>query len=232
MRFAVPLLLWLLLLAPAAAALADWLWRRRLDANAAWAARGLWDRLLPAYAPRRLRLSVATLAVAVLGTSLALASGAARLKASPAKTKIIVLVTDGVNNSGAIDPASAAALCKGLGIKVYTIGVGSAGRVPVPLPVQDPVTGETVTRRYVMNVPVDEPLMRQIAQRTGGHFYRATDRESLQRIFQQIDRLEKTPLQVKRYVRYREAYPPLVWAGLGLLLLPLAAAGLKVTAEP
>jgi len=162
----------------------------------------------------------------------ALASGAARLKASPAKTKIIVLVTDGVNNSGAIDPASAAALCKGLGIKVYTIGVGSAGRVPVPLPVQDPVTGETVTRRYVMNVPVDEPLMRQIAQRTGGHFYRATDRESLQRIFQEIDRLEKTPLQVKRYVRYREAYPPLVWAGLGLLLLPLAAAGLKVTAEP
>jgi Ca-activated chloride channel family protein len=162
----------------------------------------------------------------------ALASGAARLKASPAKTKVIVLVTDGVNNSGAIDPASAAALCKGLGIKVYTIGVGSAGRVPVPLPVQDPVTGQTVTRRYMMNVPVDEPLMRQIAQRTGGQFYRATDRESLQRIFREIDRLEKTPLQVKRYVRYREAYPPLVWAGLGLLLLPLAAAGLKVTAEP
>lgn len=162
----------------------------------------------------------------------ALASAAARLKASPAKTKVIVLVTDGVNNAGAIDPISAAALCQGLGIKVYTIGVGSAGRVQVPLPVQDPVTGRTVTRRYIMNVPVDEPLMRQIAQRTSGQFYRATDRESLQRIFREIDRLEKTPLQVRRYVRYREAFPPLVWAGLGLLLLPLAAAGLEVTAEP
>jgi Ca-activated chloride channel homolog len=162
----------------------------------------------------------------------ALASAAARLKDSAAKTKVIVLVTDGVNNAGAIDPISAAALCKGLGIKVYTIGVGAAGRVPVPIPVQDPVTGQIVTRRYMMNVPVDEDLLRQIAQRTGGQFYRATDREGLRRIFGEIDRLEKTPLQVKRYVRYTEAFPPLVWAGLALLLLPLAAAGLQVTAEP
>jgi Ca-activated chloride channel family protein len=162
----------------------------------------------------------------------ALASAAARLKDSAAKTKIIVLVTDGVNNAGAIDPISAAALVKGLGIKVYSVGVGSGGRVTVPLQAQDPVTGRTVVRRYLMNVPVDEALLRQIAQRTGGQFYKATDREGLQRIFHEIDRLEKTPLQVKRYVRYREVFPPLVWAGLGLLLLPFAAAGLKVTAEP
>jgi Ca-activated chloride channel family protein len=162
----------------------------------------------------------------------ALASAAARLKDGQAKTKVVVLVTDGANNAGAIDPISAAALCKGLGLKVYTIGVGSAGRVPVPLPTQDPVTGRIVTRRYMMNVPVDEDLLRQISQRTGGQFFRATDRAGLQRIFHEIDRLEKTPLQVKRYVRYREAFPPLVWAGLALLLLPLAAAGLQVTAEP
>jgi Ca-activated chloride channel family protein len=162
----------------------------------------------------------------------ALASAAARLRDSAAKTKIVVLVTDGVNNAGAIDPISAAALCKGLGLKVYTVGVGSGGRVTVPLPAPDPVTGRTVIRRYVMNVPVDEPLLRQIAARTGGQFYKATDRTSLQRIFREIDQLEKTPLQVKRYVRYRETFPPLVWAGLGLLLLPFAAAGLKVTAEP
>jgi len=143
-----------------------------------------------------------------------------------------VLVTDGANNAGAIDPVSAAVLCKGLGIKVYTIGVGSAGRVPVPLPVQDPITGQTVIRRFMMNVPVDEELLRQIAGRTGGQFFRATDREGLRRIFRSIDTLEKTPLQVKRYVRYREAFPPLVWAGLALLLLPLATAGLQVTAEP
>jgi Ca-activated chloride channel family protein len=162
----------------------------------------------------------------------ALASSAARLKDSAAKTKVIVLVTDGVNNAGAIDPISAAALCKGLGIKVYTIGVGSAGRVPVPIPQQDPLTGKIVTRHYMMNVPVDEELLRQISQRTGGQFYRATDREGLRRIFQQIDQLEKTPLQVKRYVRYTEAFPPLAWAALAFLLLPLAAAGLQVTAEP
>jgi Ca-activated chloride channel homolog len=162
----------------------------------------------------------------------ALSSAAARLKDSAAKTKIIVLVTDGVNNAGAIDPISAAALCKGLGLKVYTVGVGAGGRVTVPLPSQDPVTGRAVIRRYLMNVPVDEPLLRQIAGRTGGQFFKATDRGSLQRIFREIDQLEKTPLQVKRYVRYRETFPPLVWAGLGLLLLPFAAAGLKVTAEP
>jgi len=162
----------------------------------------------------------------------ALASAAARLKDSPAKTKVIVLVTDGVNNAGAIDPVSAAAVCKGLGIKVYTVGVGSGGRVPVSLASQDPVTGRTVTRRYLMNVPVDEPLLRQIAQRTGGRFFKATDGEALRRIFQEIDKLEKTQFKVKRYVRYREAFPPLVWAGLGLLILPFAAAGLKVTAEP
>jgi Ca-activated chloride channel family protein len=162
----------------------------------------------------------------------ALASAAARLRDSQAKTKIVVLVTDGANNAGAIDPISAAALCKGLGVKVYTVGVGSAGRVPVPMPMQDPVTGQIVTRHYIMNVPVDEALLTQISQRTGAQFYRATDREGLRRIFQEIDRLEKTPLQVKRYVRYREAFPPLVWAGLALLLFPLAAAGLQVTAEP
>jgi len=162
----------------------------------------------------------------------ALASGAARLRDSAAKTKVMVLVTDGANNAGAIDPGSAAALCKGLGIKVYTIGVGALGRVPVPLSMQDPVTGQIVTRKVMMDVPVDEALLHQIAARTGGQFYRATDTQGLQRIFREIDRLEKTPIKVKRYVRYQEAFPPLVWAGLALLLLPLAAAGLEVTAEP
>jgi Ca-activated chloride channel family protein len=162
----------------------------------------------------------------------ALASAAARLKDSPAKTRVVLLVTDGVNTAGEIDPQSAAALAKGLGIKVYTIGVGASGRVPVPMPVVDPVTGQTVMRRMILNVPVDEELLRSIAARTGGRFYRATDSESLRRVFEEIDRLEKTPLQVKRYVRYREAFPALVWAGLSFLLLPLAAAGAGLTAEP
>jgi Ca-activated chloride channel family protein len=162
----------------------------------------------------------------------ALASAAARLKSSEAKTKVIVLVTDGANNAGAIDPLSAAAVCAGLKIKVYTVGVGAGGKVKVPMTSQDPVTGRAMTRYYWMNVPVDEPLLRKIARRTGGQFFKATDHQGLQRVFDEIDRLEKTPLQVKRYVRYREAFAPFAWAGLGLLLLPFAAAGLKVTAEP
>jgi Ca-activated chloride channel family protein len=162
----------------------------------------------------------------------AIANAAARLKGSQAKSKVMLLVTDGANNAGEIDPLSAAALAKGLGIKVYTVGVGSSGRVPVPLNLPNPVTGEREVRRVLMDVPVDEGLLKQIAGRTGGQFYKAGDREALRRIFHEIDRLEKTPLQVKRYVRYREASPPFLWAGLGLLLLPLAAAGMKVTAEP
>lgn len=162
----------------------------------------------------------------------AMANAAARLRGSPAKSRVMLLVTDGVNNAGEIDPLSAAALSRGLGIKIYTIGVGSSGRVPVPFPMVDSLTGQRIVRRVLMDVPVDEALLKQIAGRTGGKFYKATDREGLRRVFQDIDRLEKTPLKVKRYVRYREASPPLLWAGLGLLLLPLAAAGLKVTAEP
>jgi Ca-activated chloride channel family protein len=163
----------------------------------------------------------------------ALANAAARLKDSQAKSKVIVLVTDGINNAGEIDPVSAAAVCQGLGIKVYTVGVGGAeSMVPVPFPMRDPVTGRTYHRRVLMNLPVDEKLLQAIAQRTGGQYFLATDPESLQRIFREIDRLEKTPLQVRRYVRYREAFPPLVWTGLGLLALPFATALLRITAEP
>jgi Ca-activated chloride channel family protein len=162
----------------------------------------------------------------------AIANGAARLRDSQAKSKVMLLVTDGANNAGEIDPLSAAAVAKGLGIKVYTVGVGSSGRVPVPLNLPNPVTGEREVRRVLMDVPVDEVLLKQIAGRTGGQFYKAGDREALRRIFHEIDRLEKTPLKVKRYVRYREASPPFLWAGLGFLLLPLVAAGMKVTAEP
>jgi Ca-activated chloride channel family protein len=162
----------------------------------------------------------------------AIASAAARLKDSEAKSKVIVLVTDGVNNAGEIDPLSAAAVAKGLGIKVYTIGVGTEGRAPVPVPVTNPLTGEREIRRVMMNLQVDEKLLAEIAARTGARFYRATDQSALRDVFADIDRLEKTPLQVKRYVRYREAFMPFAWAALALLLLPLPAALAGWTAEP
>ncbi len=164
----------------------------------------------------------------------ALANAASRLKDSQAKSKVAVLVTDGINNAGEIDPLSAAAVCEGLGIKVYTVGVGgSKGLVNVPMPTPpNPLTGRSEMRYVQMLLPVDETLLRSIAQRTGGRFFLATDPQSLRQIFREIDRLEKTPLQIRRYVRYQEVFPPLVWSALGLLLLPFATTFLRVTAEP
>ncbi len=162
----------------------------------------------------------------------ALASAANRLKGSSAKSKVIVLVTDGVNNAGEIDPRSAAALAEGLGLKVHTVGVGTKGRVAVPMQVRDAWTGRTEIRRVQMDVQVDEPLLEEIAERTGGRFFRASNPKALAGVFAEIDRLEKTPLAVKRYVRYREAFPPFAWAAFALTLLPLAAAALRVTAGP
>lgn len=163
---------------------------------------------------------------------LALANATARLKDSAATSKIIVLVTDGVNNAGAIDPASAAAIAEGLGVKVYTIGVGTAGRVPVPLPVENPLTGRREIRRVLMNVEVDEELLEQIAQRTGGQFFQATNESALRENFKEIDTLEKTPIATKTYVRYEEVFQPLVWTALALLLLPLLTSTLNWTVEP
>ena len=162
----------------------------------------------------------------------ALANGAARLKDSEAKSRVIVLVTDGVNNTGAIDPLSAAAVADGLGLRVYTVGVGTRGRVVIPMHRVNPVTGRREVTRVTMDNQLDEELLEEIARRTGGRYFRATDADSLAQIFAAIDRLERTPMKVKRYVRYEEAFPPLAWASLALLLLPAAAAGLRLTAEP
>jgi Ca-activated chloride channel family protein len=164
---------------------------------------------------------------------LALANAAARLKESPAKSRLVVLVTDGDNNAGQIDPDSAAAICAGLGIKVYTVAVGTqSGPVVIPVPVRDPLSGAVEIRRVSWNVRVDTELLQRIAQRTGGRFFRAHDPATLRDIFASIDRLERTPLQVRRMVRHEDVFQPLAWSALGLLLLPLLAAGMGVTAEP
>lgn len=162
----------------------------------------------------------------------ALANAARRLQASGAKSRVVVLVTDGMNNAGEIDPVSAAALCQGLGLRVYTIGVGRAGPVPVPVQEQDPLTGQVRTRRMLMNVEVDEKLLAEIARRTGGKFFQATDPDALRGVFAEIDRLEKTPLKVKRYVRYQEAFMPFAWGALALLALAPLVALAGWTVEP
>lgn len=185
---------------------------------------------------RMLELITDSLALNTLpdGTAIGvgLAAGAARLQDSTAKSKVIVLLTDGVNNHGEIDPRSAAAVCAGLGIKVYTIGVGTAGRAHVPVTVTDPISGRSEIRRMLMNTEVDKKLLAEIAERTGGRTYLASDRTELRDIFTEIDGLEKTPIAVKRYVRYREAFAPLAWAALALLLMPLPLALVGATVEP
>jgi Ca-activated chloride channel family protein len=124
------------------------------------------------------------------------------------------LLTDGVNNRGLIDPRTAAATAASFGIRVYTIGVGTQGEAPIP-------TGRSATgfRYEVLPVEIDEALLKEIAATTGGRYFRATDSESLARIFRQIDGLEKTPVQVTRYLHYEELTKPLAIAGLLLLLL-------------
>ena len=159
-----------------------------------------------------------------------LATSLTRLRRSQARSKVIVLVTDGANNAGEIDPATAADMAKAMEVRTYTILVGRGGRVPVPVKVQDPFTG-AITRQTVMTeVQIDEALLKRIAERTGGEFFRATDPESLRAIFDRIDKLEKSEIKVAAYRRYRELFPR-VLAAAGLLLAAGAlcwAAGLRV----
>ncbi len=136
-----------------------------------------------------------------------IASAAARLKGSKAREKVIILLTDGRNNTGDIDPLTAAQAAAALGIKIYTIGVGSKG--PVPFPVDDPLFG----RRYVqMEVDLDTETLQKIAEITGGKFFLATDPEALKRVYEEIDRLEPSTFKVRRYTLYQERMrTPLLW---------------------
>lgn len=144
---------------------------------------------------------------------LAIANSVNRLRDSTAKSRVIILITDGANNAGNIDPLTASELAKTFGIKVYTIGVGKEGLVPFP--VDDPLFG----RRYVQaEVEMDEPVLRQIAASTGGLYFRARDQKSLTEIYKIIDRLEKSKVKVKEFSTYDELFPYFLIPGLALLL--------------
>jgi Ca-activated chloride channel homolog len=146
-----------------------------------------------------------------------LATSLSRLRRSKAKSRVIVLVTDGSNNAGEIDPATATDIAKAMEVRVYTVLVGRGGSVPMPVRVQDPLTGQVVKRVLPMEVDVDEGLMKRIAERTGGEFFRATDTDSLRSIFDRIDRLEKTEIKQTTFKRYRELFPPVLVTAVGLL---------------
>lgn len=125
-----------------------------------------------------------------------------RLRRSKAASKVAILLTDGVNNSGEETPTGAAQLAKEVGVKVYTIGAGTNGLAPVR--VQDPFTGRDVLRQ--MPVEIDEKTLEDIAERTGGRYYRATDGEALRQVYRDIDSLERTEMTEERFLRYREHF--------------------------
>jgi len=150
------------------------------------------------------------------GTAIGSAIGTSinRLKDSKAKSKVIILLTDGVNNRGEIDPVTAAELAKSLGIKIYTIGAGTVGTAPYP--VDDPVFG----RRYVqVKVDLDEATLRKVAELTSGRYFRATSAEALKRIYDEISNLEKTEIKSRKHVNYRELFGWFVFPALGLFAL-------------
>jgi Ca-activated chloride channel family protein len=160
---------------------------------------------------RQLRIGILEDGTAI-GTGIATA--ATRLRRAPGKSKVIVLLTDGVNNRGTVDPRTAAQAAATFGIRIYTIGVGTEGEAPVPTG-----QGPLGLRYQTMPVNIDEQLLGEVARATGGRYFRATDAASLSNIFAEINRLEKTPVQQLIYRRYDEAYRwPL---GLGLLAVAL-----------
>ncbi len=144
----------------------------------------------------------------------AIASSANRLKEKEAKSRILVLLTDGDNNAGKVPPLTAAEAAKAIGIKVYTICAGTRGYAPMP--VQD-MLGRKIYRN--VKVDVDEETLKKIAELTNAKYYRATDTKTLTQIFEQIDKLEKSTVELNQYTQYRELFPWFLVAGFGVLAL-------------
>ena len=142
-----------------------------------------------------------------------LATAVNRLRNSEAKSKVIILLTDGRNNRGEVDPLTAAQAAQAFDVRIYTIGAGTRGSALYP--VQDPFFG----KRYVpMPVDIDEETLRKIADLTGGQYFRATDRRQLNSIYKEIDEMEKTKIHVKEYTRYSELFVYFLLAGFFILL--------------
>lgn len=142
---------------------------------------------------------------------MALATALNRLRESEAKSKVVILLTDGQNNRGEIDPVTAAQAAQALGIRVYTIGVGTRGEAPYPV--------ETVFGKRYQNIPVniDEDMLREIARLSGGKYFRATNNRALRDIYSEIDRLERTRVSVEEYRRVAEMFGP--WLLMAILCL-------------
>lgn len=146
-----------------------------------------------------------------------LATAVNQLRNLKAKSKIVILMTDGQNNSGELAPLVAANAAAAVGVKVYTVGIGMRGQAPMP-------TTDMFGRKVYQWVPVDidENTLQQIAEKTGGKYYRADNAEKFRQIYAEIDKLEKTEATINKYTQFTELFPWFAWSGLGLLLVELA----------
>jgi Ca-activated chloride channel family protein len=142
-----------------------------------------------------------------------IANGINRLKDSDAESRVIILLTDGVNNAGEVDPISAAEIASTFGIRIYTIGVGTRGEAPYP--VQTPFG----TRYQMVPVEIDEVILKKIADITGGEYFRATNNRALEEIYNKIDKMEKTKIEITSYRNAKELFAG--WLGIGFILLLL-----------
>jgi len=149
-----------------------------------------------------------------------------RLRDSEAKSKVIILLTDGRNNAGSLDPRKAAEIAKTFDVKIYAIGAGTRGKAPF---VVDSFFGKQVVYE---SVEIDEPMLQEMATLTGGAYYRAEDREALESIYSEIDRLEKTEISSNTYMEYNERFRWFLLPAVGLLLLEVALLGTRLRKLP
>ena len=160
-----------------------------------------------------------------IGTAIAM--GVNRLKNSAAESKVLILLTDGQNNRGEIDPVTASEVAQTMDVRIYSIGVGTHGEAPFPF--DDPFGGQ---RRQMIPVEIDEDMLSSIAKKTGGRYFRATNKETLQSIYVEIGELEKTEIEERFYTDYTERYAIFLWPAFGLLLLELLLSGTRLRRTP
>lgn len=158
---------------------------------------------------------------------MAIANCVNRLRASKAKSKVVILLTDGRNNRGELDPLTAAQIAKTMNVRIYTIGAGKRGEAMYPI--DDPFLG----KRYVpMRVDIDDEVLTKIANITGGRYFRATDKTSLEKIYKEIGELEKTKIEVKEFTRYEELFVNFLAFAFGVLMLEIILANTRFRRIP
>jgi len=157
----------------------------------------------------------------------AIAQGAQRLRQAKGKSRVMILLTDGINNAGAVDPVTAARLAAAVGVRIYSVGAGTQGQAPFPI--DDPTLG----RRYVwVRSDVDEPTLRSVASLTGGRYFRATSAELLAQVYRDIDAMEPSQVEMRSYTQWAEVGPVLLAVGVLLLGLDLLLGAILLRRYP